>query len=276
MPIWACFFVRMTAALAGQRDLYYYEAYSPNCFQKVTRMKYTDPKTLRSKTYQVLCRKVSVMRAENNRFAPEDDIAQELGVSRSTVREAMQRLQHEGHMTSRKGKGNFGHPSVSSLAQRVDLTSDFMKLLDNGKDTVVCRCLSSEEGEPSAAMRVRFSGSTDRVFRQNWLYSVSDAPMIFCRIETPLDLFIKSPEPPQEQFHFLRWLEEYCRLDVAYSSAHFSCASDSGATQALGLNTGVYMLRWQEIVFDLNDRAVSFADIYFHPVRVDLSMVLKY
>jgi hypothetical protein len=36
------------------------------------------------------------------------------------------------------------------------------------------------------------------------------------------------------------------------------------------------MLRWQEIVFDLSDRAVSFADIYFHPERVDLSMVLKY
>lgn len=239
-------------------------------------MKHTDQSTLRSKTYQALSRKIYAMRAENNRFAPEDEIAQELGVSRSTVREAMQRLQREGHMTSRKGKGNFGHPSVSSLAQRIDLTSDFMKLLDNGKDTVVCRCLFFEEGEPSAAMQERFSGNTTRVFRQYWLYSVSDAPMIFCRIETPRDLFAKPPEPPQTQFHFLRWLEEYCKIDVAYSSAHFSCASDSGANEALELNADSHMLRWQEIVFDLNDRPVSFADIYFHPEYVDLSMVLKY
>ena len=239
-------------------------------------MKYTDQSTLRSKTYQALSRKICTMRAENNRFAPEDDIAQELGVSRSTIREAMQRLQREGHMTSRKGKGNFGHPSVSSLTQRIDLTSDFMKLLDNGNDPVVCRCLLFEETEPSAAMRARFHGNAERVFRQFWLYSVSDAPMIFCRIETPLDLFIKSPKPPQDQFHFLRWLEEYCKIDVAYSSAHFSCASDSEANEALGLNTGVHMLRWQEIVFDLNDRPASFADIYFHPAHVDLSIVLKY
>lgn len=239
-------------------------------------MKHTDPSTLRSKTYHALCKKIDVMCAGDNRFAPEDDIAQELGVSRSTVREAMQRLQREGHMTSRKGKGNFGHPSVSSLTQRIDLTSDFMKLLDNGNDPVVCRCLLFEEAEPSAAMRARFHGNAERVFRQNWLYSVSDAPMIFCRIETPLDLFIKSPEPPQEQFHFLRWLEEYCKIDVAYSSAHFFCASGLDANEALGLKTGAYMLRWQELVFGLNDRPVSFADIYFHPAHVDLSMVLKY
>ena len=239
-------------------------------------MKHTDPSTLRSKTYQALRRKIDVMHAGNNRFAPEDDIARELGVSRSTVREAMQRLQREGHMTSRKGKGNFGHPSVASLAQRIDLTSDFMKLLDNGTDPVVCRCLFFEDGEPSAAMRARFAGSMGRVFRQYWLYSVSDEPMIFCHIETPHDLFVKSPVPPQKHFHFLRWLEEYCGIDVAYSSAHFSCLSDEGANEALGLDAGAYMLRWQEIVFDLSDRAISFADIYFHPERVDLSMVLKY
>lgn len=239
-------------------------------------MKHTDPSTLRSKTYQALRRKVSAMRAGNNRFAPEDDIAQELGVSRSTVREAMQRLQREGHMTSRKGKGNFGHPSVASLTQRIDLTSDFMKLLDNGKGPAVCRCLFFEDCEPGAAMRARFAGSMDRVFRQHWLYSVSDAPMIFCRIETPRDLFIKPPAPPQAQFHFLRWLEEYCGIDVAYSSAHFSCLSDEEANEVLGLDAGAYTLRWQEIVFDLSDRAVSFADIYFHPEHVDLSMVLKY
>lgn len=239
-------------------------------------MKHTNPSTLRSKAYQTLRRKISTMSAGNNRFTPEDDIAQELGVSRSTVREAMQRLQREGHMTSRKGKGNFGHPSVSALAQRIDLTSDFMKLLDNGEDPVVCRCLFFEEGEPDGAMRTRFSGKADRVFRQYWLYSVSDTPMIFCRIETPIDLFIKPPEPPQAQFHFLRWLEEYCGIDVAYSSAHFACSSDEGANEALALEPAAYMLRWQEIVFDLSDRAVSFADIYFHPERVDLSMVLKY
>ncbi len=239
-------------------------------------MKHTDQSTLRSKTYQVLRRKISVMSTGNNRFAPEEDIAQELGVSRSTVREAMQRLEREGHMTSRKGKGNFGHPSVSSLTQRIDLTSDFMKLLDSGKDPVVCRCLFFEEDEPSAAMQAQFYDNTERVFRQFWLYSVSDAPMIFCRIETPRHLFVKPPIPPQTQFHFLRWLEEYCKIDVAYSSAHFSCASDSCANEALGLTIDAHMLRWQEVVLDLNDRPVSFADIFFHPANVDLSMVLKY
>lgn len=239
-------------------------------------MKHTDPSTLRSKTYHALRRKIDAMGAGSNRFAPEEDIAQELGVSRSTVREAMQRLQREGHMTSRKGKGNFGHPSVSSLRQRIDLTSDFMKLLDNGSDPVLCRCLYYKECEPSAPMRDRFSLNTARVFRQYWLYSVSDAPMIFCRIETPRELFVRPPLPPLEQFHFLRWLEEYCGIDVAYSSAHFSCASDNEAGEALGLEAGVNMLRWQEIVFDLLDRPISFADIYFHPERMDLSMVLKY
>ncbi len=240
-------------------------------------MKHTNPSTLRSKTYQALRRKVSVMRAGNNRFTPEDDIAQELGVSRSTVREkAMQRLQREGHMTSRKGKGNFGHPSVSALAQRIDLTSDFMKLLDNGTDPVVCRCLFFEEGEPDAAMRARFTGKADRVFRQYWLYSVSDMPMIFCRIETPLDLFVKTARAAAGAVPFPALAGGICGIDVAYSFRPFHLLVRRGGKRALGLEPAAYMLRWQEIVFDLSDRAVSFADIYFHPERVDLSMVLKY
>ena len=239
-------------------------------------MKQWQDKTLRDKVYWELRHKIGAMHAGQNRFVPEDELARELGVSRATVRESMQRLQKEGYLTSRRGKGNFGHPSVDRLRQRLDLTSDFMKLLDDGCGAVACRCLFWGEGEPSAKMRKRCVGGHGRVFRQHWQYTVGDAPQIFCKIETPLEVAVKPPQPPQGAFNLVAWLAEYYARDVAYFGTHFSCGTDADAVAALALAGGTYMQNWQEVVFDITDREVSFSDIYFHPENVDISMILKY
>ena len=140
------------------------------------------PERLWNHTYDYLRGQIAQMSTGHNRLEPEEELTRRLGVSRATVREATQALVQEGYVTRRHGKGNLAHPSVASLGYRMDLTSDFIRLLDTGEGAVLCRNLRSAFGHCRESMRQRFPAPCSAVYEQDWLYQTGERPMIFCRV----------------------------------------------------------------------------------------------
>ena len=70
-----------------------------------------------SETYRVLRQEILSMAPGANRLPSEEELARQLGVSRATVREAMQELVKQGYVTRRHGKGTFvAEPGISHAA----------------------------------------------------------------------------------------------------------------------------------------------------------------
>lgn len=233
------------------------------------------PSTRWSETYRVLREEILGMTPGENRLPSEEDLARQLGVSRATVREAMQALGRQGYVTRRHGKGNFGHPSVAGLGHRMDLTMDFLSLFGTPERPVGCTPLDHGLRPASPAMAARFPVPCAQVFAQTWRYELDGRPLLLCRVETPSQLLPSDPPLP-DACRLIPWLGELCGRDVAYYAAHFGCRADDGAAAALGLPPGAALLRCQEVLYDIQDMPVSFCDLYFHPEHADLSMVLRF
>lgn len=235
------------------------------------------PKSQRlwSHTYAYLLDQIHSMKAGENQLEPEEELTRKLGVSRSTVREATQALLQEGYLTRRHGKGNFAHPSVSQLRYRMDLTSDFSKLLDTGDGPVVCQTLRSGCVPCREVMRRRFPVPCTTVYELDWLYSVGERPMLFCRTSIPEEMLQRQPEPLSTDDSLFPWIRTYCGRDFAYYATHLGCRCEEDACRALQLPSGTALFNWQEVFYDLSDVPVAFCDIFFHPEHVDLTMVLR-
>lgn len=239
-------------------------------------MKPVKVEKLWNKVYKILLDEISNMSSNHNRLSSEEELAKDMGISRATVREAMQQLIGEGYITRRHGKGNFTHPSAVQLSKRIDLTVDFVDLLSKDSKNVSCRCIYAEKKEASDKMKAVFPKVYQKVYTQHWMYSADDKPLILCKIEVPVDMLIIEPEPPTNKFELVKWLEKYCGLDIAYYATRMCCKTDTDATKVLELPKNTYMQNWQETVYDIYDNPVAFSDLYFHPEDMDLSMVLRF
>jgi GntR family transcriptional regulator len=100
---------------------------------------------------EYLLKQIQKMDPGNNQLEPENLLSKKLGMSRETVRKAMSLLIREGVITRWHGKGNFGHPAVSNLVMRVDINSDFRRILRNAGYKV--ETVRSESSSNSRATR---------------------------------------------------------------------------------------------------------------------------
>jgi len=90
---------------------------------------------------------------KNNKLPPEDKLSEMLGISRSTIREALITLDREEIITKKQGIGNLIHKSTLEVKMRIDLVQDFIKLLENG-------------GYKASVKRIK-SGWTDKLTQSN-------------------------------------------------------------------------------------------------------------
>ena len=229
--------------------------------------------------YTQLQKEIFDMAPGENRLPSEEELSRNLGISRATVREALQALIADGYVTRRHGKGNFGHPSVQRLQSRIDQVEDFIQLLSTPQAQATCRCLRAEYGAPSQGMWRYFPVAVEQVYRQTWVYSLEGRPRIVCRLETPAALLKSSPpvfETVQpEQLYLRPWLESHCETDIAYISASMACGTDKEAAALFSLDEHHAMMTWREIVYDLQDAPITYVDVFFHPEEhLSLSMRL--
>jgi len=90
----------------------------------MSRIKYS-PLYLEAKTE--LIKMIKKGDFKNNKLPPEDKLSEMLGISRSTIREALITLDREGIITKKQGIGNLIHNSVLESKMRIDIIQDFLK-----------------------------------------------------------------------------------------------------------------------------------------------------
>ena len=125
---------------------------------------------------------------DDGRIPPETELAADLGVSRTTVRDALSRLEHEGAVVRRQGAGTFVNNAGLRIKTRLEEMWSYEEMLrDHGftpavevvdvrsepADASIAAALEIGSGDPLVLMeKVFYEDQTPVVLTYNWVPAV--------------------------------------------------------------------------------------------------------
>lgn len=211
----------------------------------------------------------------NNRLQSEEELAEILGVSRYTVRTALNTLWKKGYITKRHGKGNFLHKSAYKAKMRIDLYHNFSELLRTAGyyPSIKKSDFTIVSLKPSIKDKFAIDGE-EKLVKFTWLYMADKTPAIFVDIQIPKSLFVKEPEKDHND-SLREFLSEYCQQDLAQCIANIKAVNDDDMCMRFSLEHNKALVMWEEFFYNIFDQMICYNQIYFNPDVMDLSLLIK-
>jgi len=201
---------------------------------------------------------------EDGRIPPEAALAEGLGVSRTTIRDALAKLEHEGAIHRRQGAGTFVNKVGLQIKSRLEEIWSYEQVLQDHGYTPSVKVLSDElltaDDEVAEALGVA-AGAEIVVIEKVFLED--DEPVVLTRNSIPAGLF-EEPGHDRDDLPLYEFLEEYCdRRLTYYVSEIVPVAFDAAQAGKLGVKKGTVGLAFIELGFDQNNEAIVHATSFF-------------
>ncbi len=235
----------------------------------------TKPRYIKAKEY--LLEKIRQMQPGNNQLEPENLLTTKLGMSRETIRKAMSDLIHEGVVSRWHGKGNFGHPDVINLPMRMDINSDFRRILENAGYNVSTVRTEHSVCTPDEDMLKRMPEAADKlVVSFGQLFYADGNLAIQCQVDLLEEIVIKKPSVGLYTENINEFLREYCKTERNHTTAWLKAGMQPQISEQFGLDPATPLLEWEEVYYDIYNQKLGYVKIFFHPEIMDLSLILKF
>jgi len=200
----------------------------------------------------------------DGRIPPEAVLAEDLGVSRTTIRDALAKLEHEGAIFRKQGAGTFvNEPGLQIKSRLEEIWSYEQVLEDHGYtpsvEVLIDQIMAGDE-ETAAALAI---APGDDVLVIEKLFREDDAPVVLTRNRIPAAL-LTDRERIGDEMPIYEFLEEYCSRRLAYYvSEIIPVALNAEQAKKLGVKRGTAALSFDEVGFDQNNEPVVHATSYF-------------
>ncbi|MDE2516199.1 MAG: GntR family transcriptional regulator [Rhodospirillales bacterium] len=210
----------------------------------------------------------SGVRAPGVRLASEPALAAEHGVSRVTVRRALDLLAAEGLVLRRPGSGTFVRHGASARPVVADLPNMLSALIAMGRASKV-RLLSFDYLRPPPDIAAALALDTDeRVQRSVRVRMIDDAPFSYLITHVPERIGTTYSEADLATTPFLELVE---RSGIAAPERAVQTISAALAgpemAEALGLGIGAALTTMTRTVFDRDGRGVEHLQAFYRPDR---------
>jgi GntR family transcriptional regulator len=201
------------------------------------------------------------------RIAAEPALAAEHGVSRVTVRRALDRLAREGKVSRRAGAGTFVSGGVVQPVVRADLTDVFARMREMGERTEV-RLLSFAYGLPpepvAEALRLRPGERTQRAVR---VRLVDKNPFSYLTTHVPESIGSTYDEAELSSQPLLALLERGGVVAGHASQVIGAALAGPEVAEALGCEVGAALVSLTRIVTSAEGRGIEHLHGLYRPDR---------
>jgi len=244
----------------------------------VSRIKYS-PLYLKAKTE--LVKMIKKGDFENNKLPPEDKLSEMLGISRSTIREALITLDREGIITKKQGIGNLIHKSTLEVKMRIDLVQDFIKLLENGGYKASVKRINSGWIDNISQFEIKIPSIKDKkYFLNEFLYLANNQPAILATNiipESALNMPLQNKGIPFNSFKgFFNLLSKHTNEELSHSITRFIPSKvDMKISEILKIKENEPIIKREEFYYGIFDKLICCSEITFHPSLVNLTIVRK-
>lgn len=202
---------------------------------------------------------------EEGRIPPEAELAAELGVSRTTVRDALGRLEHEGAISRRQGSGTFVNKPVLQIKSRLEEIWSYEQVLEDHGYTPSVDVLRVETGpaDNSTAAVLDLDGDSNVLVIEK-LFLEDDRPVVLTVNRIPTDIVTDAEYERHSATPVYEFLEEHCgRLLAYYVSDIVPVQLDDEQAGRLGVEQGTLAVSFDEVGYDQDNAPVVHATSYF-------------
>ena len=201
---------------------------------------------------------------EDGRIPPEAALAEDLGVSRTTVRDALGKLEHEGAIYRKQGAGTFVNEAGLQIKSRLEEIWSYEQVLEEHGYTPAVKVLTDKVlpvNEDTAAALSLEEGSKVLVIEKVFLED--STPVVLTRNRIPAALFDEAGQP-HDAMPIYEFLEEYCDRRLSYYVSEIvPVAFNADQAKKLGVKKGTVGLSFVEVGFDQDNEPVVQATSYF-------------
>jgi len=214
------------------------------------------------------------MLQDGDYLLPQRELAEALGISRVTVRKAIESLVDQGLLTQRQGSGTIVNASENkSIHKNLAVLNSFTEDMNSRGMNPSSRWVSRDlvMASPKEAMALNLSPG-DRVCRFTRIRSAGDMPMAFETASIPASL-IQDPYEVDESL--------YESLDQKNARPHRALQSitaqncDNQIAEYLRIAPGDAVLYIERQGFDLQEKPVEFTRSYYRGDVYDFVTELK-
>jgi len=206
----------------------------------------------------------------DGRVPPEMELAELLGVSRTTVREALSRLEMEGTISRRQGSGTFVNDPVLQIRSRLDEIWSYEEVLRAHGFTPSTRVLETEimtVGDPRLPQDIAAElglADDEQILYSSKLFLEDEVPVILAHNFLPLRL-ITDPYTPEDLGRpVYDFLETFSHRRLAYYLSEITPIIPSSiVTETLLINPETPLIAFNEIGYAEDNEPILKAVSYF-------------
>lgn len=195
---------------------------------------------------------------DEGRIPPETELATDLGVSRTTIRDALSRLEHEGTIYRRQGAGTFVNEPGLQIKSRIDEIWSYEEFLKSHGYTPSVRVLSNHT-EPSddATTEGLELAPGDPVLIIEKLFLEDEEPVMLATNRIPAAIVGDDGYSSVDPAPVYEFLEDHCGRTLAYYLSEIvPVALDADTAAKLGVEPGTLAISFNEIGFDQNNEPI--------------------
>jgi len=201
----------------------------------------------------------------DGRIPPETELAQELGVSRTTIRDALSRLENEGSIYRRQGAGTFVNEHGLQIQSRLEEIWSYEQVLEDHGYVPSVRIVDERVGEPDPETSEALSlEAGDTVLAVTKLFLEDEEPVILTVNRIPSSILTDAAYTDDEATPLYEFLEQHCDRALAYYLSEIvPVALEAQAAEALGVPEGTVAVSFEEIGYDQDNEPIVRATSYF-------------
>lgn len=201
----------------------------------------------------------------DGRIPPEIELAEALGVSRTTIRDALSRLEMEGTISRKQGAGTFVNNPVLQIHSRLEEIWSYEAMLQAHGFTPSTSLLESAilPASPSLADELGIPAGEETLYTRK-LFLENEEPVILAENYVPTRLITETYQPEDLSRPVYDFLEMFSRQRLAYYLSEIipQTAGDD-LSGLLRVHPGSPLLTFSEIGYNDDNEPIIKAFSYF-------------
>lgn len=201
-----------------------------------------------------------------DKLPPETVLAQELGISRTQLRDGLAVLEQSGFITRRRGIGTIINRMVVETETRMDLEVEFLTMVRAAGYEAEMILLSADVKAdlPEVADKLGVSANSP-VLVTSKIVTANGDPVIFCvdyiSFSIIRDFSYTREDLSMTIFHFLK---HFCHTEVVMDLTEVKpILADEQIGRLLKIETGTPLLYMDELAYDIDNRVVMYCQEYY-------------
>ncbi len=214
---------------------------------------------------------------EDGRIPSESDLADELGVSRTTIRDALSRLEIEGAVFRKQGAGTFVNRPGLQIKSRLDEIWSYASVLEAHGYEPAIQILDARREVPREDIRSALALEPGQeVFVLEKLFSENSEPVIYTENHIPASFVPDDPEGSDLTLPVYELLEQCCRQHLNYYLSEVVPVL-AGRQLASTLNTApnTALLSFEEIGYNDENEPILWARSVFRDDLLRFRMIRR-